>query len=723
MADITLTVPDELMGIQTKPQEPAPQPMQQAPAGEPEFEVIDVGGAEIEIQKGASPDAIKKAIQDYMGSADFYERIDRKRGAPARVRKMVGDAKTPDERLATIRKVYQDAQPYGDDNFVFTDPESGRPTLYNPKGLDYGDVASVARETMIGVGSSLGAAFGGAGGFVAGIPTGPGALLSGTGGAMAGAGLGAATAATVYDYLAEKFGGTVYEGGIGRRTGELLTEAGGAMLGQGIGDVTLPALASAAKTTLGGGTAKAQSIYNTLSQYGITPTAGAVTGGKGAGRIESALDQAAASATTMRNQIEEVIGQSQAAVENLASQIGKAKSQQGAGVALQEASKDALKRFAVEQSEIEERLAAKIGEDKLFNIDALRSFMGDMLAFKGEMPGFSKQAYGDILDKLTMITEDAKQYGGAIPYSAFRQIRTFFGQKMSDMTEGVNRSLYKRMYRAMTEDLEAGAQVAGVADEFKSAMNFTKSFKDEYDDLLTKMVDYDAPEKGYRFLMNSRRDGGTYFNKLKEQFTRDEWNDISATVIQKMGHKNFGNEADDAFSVSTFLTNWNSIADEAKDALFDGVKGGVDIRKSLDELVGAFSEMSKSARLRNFSNTAGAAHTLGIMSSLGSDVSKMLLGAAAIGGYTPGLAAAGVAGTVVGGIVAPKVASKLITNPAFVKWLAEGPAVRNGAEAGAHIGRLGAIYAANPEIRDQLSAFMDTLRSPDTMGVNEGASK
>lgn len=725
MADFTLTVPDELIGAQPK-QQPQPAPVEQAPApdqGPAEFEVIDVGGAEIEVQKGASPDAIKKAIQDYMGSPDFYERIDRKRGAPARVRKMVGDAKTPEERLKTIRNVYQDAQPFGDDNFVFTDPESGRPTLYNPKGFDYGDVASISRETMIGVGSTLGAAFGGAGGFVAGVPTGPGALLTGAGGSMAGAGLGAATAATVYDYLAEKFGGTVYEGGIARRTAELATEASGAALGQGIGEVTLPAAAAGVKEMLGGGTAKSQAIFDTLQRFGITPAAGVVTSGKGAGRIESGLDQAAASATAMRSQIDEVMQQSQSAVEDIAAKVGKAKSQQGMGIAIQEASKNALERFAVEQTELETKLAAKIGEDRLFNIDALKALKGEIESFGGQMPGFSKQAYGDIMTKLAMITEDSKQYGGAIPYSAFRQIRTFFGQKMSDMTEGVNRSIYKRMYRAMTEDLETGASAVGAADDFKTAMEFTKGFKSEYDDVLNKMIDYDAPEKAYRFLLNSRKDGGTYFNKLREQFTKEEWSDVSATVIQKMGRKNFGNEADDSFSVSTFLTNWDGIADEAKDAIFTGVKGGKDLRQNLDELVGAFRSINASARMRNFSNTAGAAHTLGIMNALGSDVTKMLLGSAAIGGYSPGMAAAGVAGTVVGGIVAPKVASRLITNPAFVKWLAEGPTVKTGQEVGGHMGRLWEIYAANPEIRDELSEFMDTFRDSGNMAQSSGDKK
>ena len=69
--------------------------------------------------------------------------IDTKTGAPANVRAAVSAAQKPDDRLATLRKFYPDAVPvqaidpqdgvakYGFGNFVYTNPETGKLTLFD----------------------------------------------------------------------------------------------------------------------------------------------------------------------------------------------------------------------------------------------------------------------------------------------------------------------------------------------------------------------------------------------------------------------------------------------------------------------------------------------------------------------------------------------------------------------------------------------------------------
>lgn len=697
-------------------EQPMPQDDQGTAQEQPiEFETVNVGAGSFQIQRGASQKAIQAAISDYMQTPEFYSGVDRTRGAPFAWRKAVGDALRYEDKLATLRKMAPDAMPFDDDNFVYTDQETKRVTLFNPKGLDLGDIPGAAREISIGIGATLGGMFGGAGGTIAGIPLGPGALATGAGGVAKGAGWGAAITASLYDFLASQFGETQRSEGVIERTAENVMQGLGAAAGQRAFEVAVPAAITGVKVVLGGGTAKAQAMYNRLVSHGITPTAGAVTSGRGAGRIESALDQAAASATTMRNQIESVVSSSQNAASNIATKLGAPRSQQAIGAQMQRAAQSAIERFKIQQSALESDLAKKIGDDALFSIDAVRGFYDEMLQFGKTMPGFSQKAYGSVKEILETLIDDAAVNGGRIPYSAFREVRTFFGGKMSDMSEGVNRSVYKRLYAAMTDDLKFGADAHNLGGMFDDTVAFTRNFKTEFDDVLNKLVDLDAPERGYRFLMNSRRDGGTFFQKMRDQFTDDEWGDVSATIIQKMGFKNFGNEADDAFSVNTFLTNWNSISDEAKQTLFSQIKGGKAARQSLDELVSVFQSMSQSTRLGNFSNTAGAVHTLQLMDALGSDATKLVLGGLAISG-SPGLAAAGLSATIMGKVVTPIAAAKLITHPAFVKWLAEGPAVQTGAGVGRHIGRLLAIAEANPEIREQIHEFSDKLSHVDEGG-------
>tara|TARA_R110000823_G_scaffold289762_1_gene408084 strand:+ start:1933 stop:4209 length:2277 start_codon:yes stop_codon:yes gene_type:complete len=735
MADFTISVPDEVVGVTPKtsvndeqvvekvvePQqveeivpvvaansivEDAPVPTEPTVSTEPTYKTIRVGHGSFDIDSRATSENIAKARQHYIETnANFYENMDRTTGASWSATKSVGDALKPEDKLATLRKFYPDAMPFGEDNFIFTNQDTGKVTLYNVPGFTLKDVARFAREGSIAVGATLG----GIGGVSAGLLSGPGAPVVVPIAATAGGVWGGAQTASVYDFLSQAFGETVRSESLMARTGENLMQGLYAGAGESVGRVAIPAAISSVKKMLGGGTAKSQQIYETLISNNIKPTAGAVTEGKGVGRIESALDQAAASATRMRNQINEVIDGAQAASEKLALKIGTPRSQQGTGERLQVAAQSALEKFAVQQSKLETELAEKIGDDALFSIDSIRGFHAELASSSVSMPRFSKKAFGEMKLLLDDLIFDASANNGRIPYSEFRKIRTFFGAKMADMGEGANRSMYKRMYGHMTDDLRFGADTLGFGKMFDDAVNFTKSFKQEYDDFLNKIIDYDAPEMGYRYLINSRRDGGTYFKKLQKQFTEAEWKDVSATIIQKMGYKNFGNEADEAFSVATFLTNWKSIAKEAKETLFLGMQDGPALEKSLDGLVKGFGAITKNSRLAGHSNTGAVTHTLNLMNALGGNFTTLILAGT---GMTAGvLPAAGVlAATFVGGVVTPNVSARLITSPIFVKWLAEGAAVKTGKQAGAHMGRLLGISQANPEIATEIDEYILAIK-------------
>ncbi len=68
----------------------------------------------------------------------------------------------------------------------------------------------------------------------------------------------------------------------------------------------------------------------------------------------------------------------------------------------------------------------------------------------------------------------------------------------------------------------------------------------------------------------------------------------------------------------------------------------------------------------------------------------------------------GVAGAV-GAIVAPRLAAKLITSPAFVKWLTT--PITSSTGISAHIGRLAGIAVAEPELREAIEQYTAALRS------------
>jgi len=82
------------------------------------------------------------------------QQIDEKRGAPSRVRMSVGASSKPEDKLSTLKKYYPDATVWGDDNFVYTDPDTKTKVLFNPEGLDMGDVHENARMVAEFIGGS-----------------------------------------------------------------------------------------------------------------------------------------------------------------------------------------------------------------------------------------------------------------------------------------------------------------------------------------------------------------------------------------------------------------------------------------------------------------------------------------------------------------------------------------------------------------------------------------
>lgn len=682
------------------------QPTLTAPKPAAKMREFEYAGAVIQFPSDWSPEQINQGLARFRETPEFYQLMDRETGAPARVRAQVGSAHTMQDKLTTLQQSYPDAVQFGEDNFVFTNPQTGKPTLYNPKGLDWGDVAGVSREIAVGTGATLGAIGGGLAGLGASAPTG-GTAAPATApiGTVAGAGFGAAATGQFYDLLANHFMGVHDTRSLTQKTLDMVIEGAGSAAGQRVGEVVGPAISSGVKKILGGGTQRSQQLYQTLKALNIKPTAGVVTEGGGAGRIEAALDAAPTSAKFMQDQVKQVLDDAQAAAARTAATIGKPSTQQRAGEVLQTGVEKSTERFVQLQGRMEDKLTTLIGEDALIpvnNVKALREGLEEQIK---QMPKTLGPRFRGVVDELKRLEADADALGG-IPYRLFRSHRTLVGQRMSDLQEKVEKkTLLKRLYGAMTQDLEELVQSRGgeAAKQFDETMAVTRNWNTTNKDLFDKITKFDAAEKAYRYVINSRKDGGTVLQKLRAEFSDQEWNDVSATVIQKMGFKNFGNEGDDFFSPSTFITNYRSIANEAKDALFG--PANAELRQGLDQLMEAMTAIQSNARLGNFSNTASVMHLLDTLAVLGVDTTS--LATQLVTGGSPRAAATSFVGNTVGRLLLPRQVAKLMTNADFVKWLATPVTRKNG--IGSHVGRLAAIAKVNPEIQDEVRAFLDAL--------------
>lgn len=692
---------EDILTATTPPQFSEPGnlgPSETADGPAAQFREVEVGGDVIEVPADAPPEVIEKIVQTHLASPEFDKLIDKGSGAPVRVRTLVGSAPLKD-RLANLKRFYPDAIPFGEDNFVFTDPDTARPTLYNPEGLDVGDIASVAREGAQAVGATLGATFGAAGGFVVGTPAGPGAFLTGGAGAAAGAGLGSAAGGSLFDISANLFLGRIDT----RSLPERIIETGLDVLGGAVGQRAGELVGVGAKAAIGGGKQAAQRLVEAFRRLTVTPPAGAASGSRAVGTVEKMLETTPSSSAIMQRNAEKILEQTKAAAETLAARFGTVKTPLGAGETIKAAAVRAAERFGFKQEKVYQEAFELVGADTAVGANSVRALRETMMEELGRAPQSLQGTLGRSISMLRAIEADAAE---GIPFSALRQIRTNVGRDIAapqlSGSSGAQNEALKRIYGALTEDMSAAARQAGPAAAKKLAVadRFTRIYMNTAAKTMEKINRFDADERAYNFVISATKDGVQMLSRLKRHFTPEEWDTVAATVLGRMGLARPGaqNVAGDAFSVNTFLTNWNRISPEAKKLLFGGERYK-DLAPVLDDLVRVVGSLKQMEKLTNTSNTGRNMIAWMTMQTLVGGA-----GGAALGG-DPQSVGVGILAT----IIAPRLAARLITSPRFVRWLTTPITKPSGLSA--HLGRLVGIAVAEPELREAIDQYVAALRS------------
>lgn len=625
--------------------------------------------------------------------------IDYVTGAPAVVRASVGSAVTPQERIATLRSFYPDAKEYGDDNFVFTNPNTGKQTIYNPKGFQYQDLASIGRETAQFAGSIIGGAVGAVSGGATGGVTAPvvGAIPGATVGAIAGSGVGQFYAATAYDQLLQSFGIVKGERTAAQELGIGVSEVAGGSLGEAGGR----AIGAGFKYAIGGGKATTKALYDQFVSLGIIPKASVVTGGGSVAFAEKGLQQTIGGAGTIYGEAEKVVESARASFDDIVSKFGVAKTKEGAGDVIQTAAAGAAERFQSKAAKMYEEVFDIIGLDTPVSVDNLVSLKRGLSEMTAQS-AYLRAKYKPVIGQIDAIIADAED--GGLKFSVFRKIRTSIredlGKRALVTSSGSEDALLGNVYDALTMDMSAAAQKVGgdAATKLKTADTFYATFMDDTAKLLDKIDKYDAESKAYTFALSSARDGGENLRKLRAVFKEDEWDTVAATVLNRLSA---GRKGD--FSIDMFLNNYKNLAPEAKDALFGGTryKGA---KQALDQFTDLAERLRDVEKMANTSNTAGAMNFGLLMYTLLGSAAGGAAGGA-IGpsiGLTPGEG-------VMGGILAPYAAAKLITNQKFVSWLAE-PLGTETFSMAAHVAKLYTIAETTPEIREEILQYSKAVQ-------------
>lgn len=163
----------------------------------------------------------------------------------------------------------------------------------------------------------------------------------------------------------------------------------------------------------------------------------------------------------------------------------------------------------------------------------------------------------------------------------------------------------------------------------------------------------------------------------------EERNTVRASLISRMGQAPKGqqDQTGEAFSLNTFLTNWNEIGENAKNRLF-----GDEARAALNDLARIATGAREAQRFANHSNTGGA-------------VGNLITGGTSILGLKT-------LGTT---LVAQYGAGRLLASPRFARWLARPPRQTTPEAMRTYTERLTRIARAEPAIANDVLAIQQRL--------------
>jgi hypothetical protein len=669
---------------------------------------VDIAGQQVTFPDSLSPDQLTAAVRaaaQQMAPGN----LDRRTGAPAGVRAAAGAAPTAADRLATVRNSYPDARPFGDDNIVFTDPRTGRPTLYNPPGLDWGDVASIGPEIGELAGGAVGAALA-APPAIAGIPaTGGASLLA----VPAGAGLGAAAGREMVTLTAQAANDTQDSRGPGQRLLDAAMTAGTNAAAGPLGEMAVRgvrAVAGPVRRLMGPPTGAA--ARNDFVNAGVTPSAGAVTGNRAMQLLEGMLEATPGGAgpmAAMRERQAAELGQS---VGRVAQSYGAPGDPSRVGGVLREGAEAATQRFEERQRDLYERAFALIPGHTRVPLPSVAQVGQTALAELRQAPESRAPVLQPVLNRIEAMLADAGPDG--LRFEAVRRVRTDLGRLLGEPRNSAQappsatREYLERLYSAVSDDMHAAVSNPAYPwreNALRLADRYTRFNRTQNMPALERVLDAKTDERVFNmaFPQNGKPDVQE-LARLRRNLQPGEWNALASTVLDRMGMPTAGANAGESFSVNTFLTNWNKLhqnGEGARNVLFSGPGTG-ELATEMDRFVRVAQRLRDAERMRNYSGTARVGMLGAGTLAAGQDVAQ---------GDWQGLAT-----TAALGIVAPRYAAQLMTDPRFIRWLTSAtPQIASRPQvADRALARLVAVGEANPELRDAIEAYRTTFIGQST---------
>ena len=537
-------------------------------------------------------------------------------------------------------------------------------------------------------------------------------------------GVGAGTTERVVSRMADAPAAQVAAGASSGLSAGLTRELGGGpvaqLLASLLGGMVPAAAQGAGAATLRGalrGGEQGRQQYNqnvdTFEQAGTTPTAGQA-GNRVAQSVDALLSKVPGSAGRYAAKAQAESSDIGQRVNDLADSLIPNADAAKAGRTIEKGLASFVDRFKAEQNFLYDKLDQHIPQNAQVSVDNTKAALASLNAdipgapnlsawFKNaKIQGIEGAFKADTTNPRGLTNADAALenffYGDpppSLPYEAVKKLRTLVGNEISNtnLASTVPRDKWKALYAALSDDMGAAAKQAGPDAEaaFSRANWYTRAGYDRIESTLDRVGGKDTAEKVFQAAVNPSelREGATTINGVMRSLNPSERNVVTAATIKRLGQATPGNQnADgDAFSPSTFLTNWNKISDPAKMQLFPDQS----VRAGLDAVAQSASLM------RNGSKT--------FFNNSGTTASSVQIGATAAALLNPVLAVK--IGTA---IAAANGAARLMAKPEFVRWVGKTTQLSPGMLPGALDSLIAQADKWAPEDKAALQDFAARIR-------------
>jgi len=582
-----------------------------------------------------------------------FDNLDNETGAPKKIRAVVSAYKKPEDKLKLIKKYYPDAIPFGSDNYVFTNPKTKQPTLFNPGGFDLGDVfeyGRIAVEIPAGIaGFAVGATLSSP--TIVGVP-------------VAGAATSAAasvTAGELYDASLRYFFGQDTED-----TRSIKEHAGDIALQGTIEGLTPFPLAKGGEILRVGASRvftnpSAKAVYNSADNLGMKDLPLGVTV-PGVAKTENAL------ATTVGgNSIVKAYNNGLSQLDNAIKDLTATGSNFGtkdAGDLILDAALKFETDFMMKSDLLYKSLNRKIPRYKKFKLKNTQKVLNSNKYL------FKDKGLGELLGKNT--SDKLNVYFKGDPILTYRdtaQLRTEIGKKLKgNFVVGTSPDLtdLKKLYGALSDDLFDSAQSIGgdVAAQAKRTNDFYKTNTD----IIKKQIlpittqsgkDFLPPEKIYAKLLTNLRTEPDKTNEfLSNIFNKNLANENQLILLGEKQFYDITRDVAGDFSVSNTVSNLNKFRLGTNELPISIQSLGTKV-DDIETVTKGFKNAGKSV---NFSNTAFGNASREFYTAIGIGTGSGLL----TGDPTTGLTVAA------GAYATPKILATALTNPvtraSFKNW-------------------------------------------------------